>query len=225
MLNFRMVIESADGWAAVLPRTPHQAFCGDRVRGVDDGMWGNRFQTEAAVLEMMDRAPSFFFVKSRVRYLAWYSTTNTSWAPWRNFQSWSEAPGRMEHKAFWFTLSRDVPVHVSNWEPLKGQGKHITSTTATKNNDHRAATTRSILHINTHLKITNILWACTMPNSLIHTLFHWNYYTSQFSMRRGRLREIEWLAQDDTYKSSLVKTWIQAFWVQWLSFWTFYTVS
>ena len=169
--------------------------------------------------------PPPFFVKSRVRYLAWYSTTNTSWAPWRNFQSWSEAPGRMEHKAFWFTLSRDVPVHVSNWEPLKGQGKHITSTTATKNNDHRAATTRSILHINTHLKITNTLWACTMPNSLIHTLFHWNYYTSQFSMRRGRLREIEWLAQDDTYKSSLVKTWIQAFWVQWLSFWTFYTVS
>lgn len=39
------------------PRKPHQPFCRDRVSGVNGGVWCDHFQTEAAVLKMMDATP------------------------------------------------------------------------------------------------------------------------------------------------------------------------
>ena len=63
MLNFRVFIESVDGWAALLLRTLHQALWWDRGSGADGGVWGNHFQTEAAVLEMIDTPPPLFLKK------------------------------------------------------------------------------------------------------------------------------------------------------------------
>ena len=47
----------------MLLSTLHQALWWDRGSGADGGMWGNHFQTEAAVLEMIDTPPPLFLKK------------------------------------------------------------------------------------------------------------------------------------------------------------------
>lgn len=64
MLNFRVFTESVRGSAAWEPRAPHRPFFGGGVNGVNDSVWCTHFQTEAAVLKVMDKpCPRFHFLK------------------------------------------------------------------------------------------------------------------------------------------------------------------